>query len=161
PKVNAFAEYLQQRWHEGCHNASRLYREIREKGYGGKRGMVAGLVAHWRKTGKAATQKAPERISPQHAAILVTRPADQMKDEQQRLFDRIATQCPQVVDLRHIALAFRAGLKSGESATLRKWIEGAKHCEFGPVVRFAYGLQKDISAIAAAVETSWSNGQVE
>jgi transposase len=161
PKVNAFAEYLQQRWNDGCHNASRLYREIRAKGYGGKRGMVAGLVADWRKTSIAARPKAPERISPQHAAILVTRPLDQMKDEQQRLFDRIATQCPEVVDLRQIALAFRAGLKAGESAKLRQWVEGAKHCEFGPVVRFAYGLQKDISAVAAAVETSWSTGQVE
>ena len=29
------------------------------------------------------------------------------------------------------------------------------------VVRFAYGLSKDISAVAAAVDTSWSTGQVE
>ncbi len=29
------------------------------------------------------------------------------------------------------------------------------------MVRFAYGLQKDLSAVAAAVETSWSSGQVE
>jgi transposase len=28
-------------------------------------------------------------------------------------------------------------------------------------VRFSYGLQKDISAIAAAVESPWSTGQVE
>ena len=122
---------------------------------------LAGLVADWRKRGKAARPKAPERIAPKHAAILVTRPADQMKDEQQRLFDRIATQCPEVIDLRQMALAFRAGLTAGESAKLRQWIEGAKRCEFGPVVRFAYGLQKDISAVAAAVETSWSTGQVE
>jgi len=44
---------------------------------------------------------------------------------------------------------------------MRRWIEGAKRCEFGSVVRFAYGLQKDISAVNAAVDTSWSNGQVE
>jgi transposase len=65
PKVNEFADYLQQRWNEGCHNASRLYQEIRQKGYQGKRAMVARFVAGWRKTGKAASPKAPERISPQ------------------------------------------------------------------------------------------------
>ena len=27
-RVTEFADYLQQRWTEGCHNASRLYREI-------------------------------------------------------------------------------------------------------------------------------------
>lgn len=160
-KVNQFGEYLQQRWNEGCHNAARLYREIREKGYLGKRAMVARLVAGWRKTGKSATPKAPERISPKHAAILVTRAADQMTEAQQRLFDRISTQCPDVIELRKIALAFRTALKAGESANLRQWIDGARHCEYGAVVRFAYGLKKDLSAVTAAVETSWSTGQVE
>lgn len=28
-------------------------------------------------------------------------------------------------------------------------------------MRFAFGLQKDLSAVLAAVETSYSNGQVE
>ncbi len=63
PKVHEFADYLQQRWNEGCHNASRLYQEIRERGYRGKRSMVARFVSGWRKTGKATTSpKAPERI---------------------------------------------------------------------------------------------------
>lgn len=47
------------------------------------------------------------------------------------------------------------------STQLRQWVEGAKRSEFGAVVRFAYGLQKDISAVSAAVDTSWSTGQVE
>ena len=161
PKVNEFGPYLQQRWNEGCHNATRLYQEIRQKGYRGKRSMVAHFVADWRKTGSVARPKAPERISPKHAAILVTRAADQMTDEQQRLFDRITEQCPEAGDLRRIALAFRAALTADNSTQLRQWIEGAKRCEFGPVVRFAYGLQKDISAVSAAVDTSWSTGQVE
>jgi transposase len=161
-KVTEFADYLQQRWNEGCHNASRLYHEIREKGYTGKRGMVATFVAVWRKTGKTVSPKtAPERIAPKHAAILVTRPADQMSDEQQRLFDRIAVQCPDAVELREIALGFRAALSSDTSKQLRQWIEGMKHCPFGSVVRFAYGLQKDLAAVAGAVDTSWSTGQVE
>jgi transposase len=161
PKVSEFEAYLAQRWNEGCHNASRLYHEIREKGYSGKRAMVARFVAGWRKTGKATRPNAPERISPKHAAILVTRAADQMNDDQQRLFDRIADQCPEVVALRQIALSFRAALTAENSTQLRRWIEGGKCCEFGPVVRFAYGLQKDISAVSAAVDNPWSTGQVE
>ena len=161
PKVNEFADYLQQRWNEGCHNASRLYQEIRGKGYEGKRAMVARFVAGWRTTGRAASPKAPQRIAPKHAAILVTRPAEKMTDEQQQLFDRIMTQCPEVFALRQLALGFRAALTADESTQLRLWIKGAKRCEFGAVVRFAYGLQKDISAVAAAVDTPWSTGQVE
>jgi hypothetical protein len=74
--VNEFADYLHQRWNEGCHNASRLYHEIREKGYGRKRAMMARLVASWRIAGKPASPKAPQRIAPKHAAILVTRRVD-------------------------------------------------------------------------------------
>jgi transposase len=160
-RVSEFAAYLQRRWREGCHNASRLYREIRQQGYRGKRGMVARLVAAWRKTDKAPSTKAPERISPRHAAILVTRPADQINDEQQQLLHRLALQCPAIIDLRKIALGFRAALAADDANQLRGWIDGAQHSEFGPLVRFAYGLQKDISAVAAAVTTSWSSGQVE
>jgi transposase len=161
PKVNHFADYLQQRWNEGCHNASRLYQEIQQQGYGGKRSMVARFVAGWRTTGKAASPKGPERIAPKHGAIVVTRAAEKMTDEQQQLLDRITIQCPDVIALRQLALGFRSALTSGESIQMRRWIEGAKRCEFGSVVRFAYGLQKDISAVNAAVDTSWSNGQVE
>ena len=49
----------------------------------------------------------------------------------------------------------------GDAAKLRLWVEGARRCEYGPVVRFAYGLRKDLLAVSAAVETSWSTGQVE
>ena len=130
-------------------------------GYLGRRAMVARLVAGWRKNGKSALPKAPERISPKHAAILVTRAADRMTEAQQQLFDRISTHCPDIIELRQIALAFRAAVKTGEAGILRQWIEGARHCAYGAVVRFAYGLKKDLSAVSAAVETSWSTGQVE
>ncbi|MGH9627678.1 MAG: helix-turn-helix domain-containing protein [Bryobacteraceae bacterium] len=99
-KVGEFADYLRQRWNEGFHNASRLYREIREKGYRGKRAMVARFVSRWPKSGMAAP-KVPERIAPRHAAILVTRPADKISDEQQQLLDRFI-QCPEVIVLRKL-----------------------------------------------------------
>jgi transposase len=41
---------------------------------------------------------------------------------------------------------------------MQQWINQAKHCEFGPLVRFGYGLQKDFLAVTAAVETKWSSG---
>jgi hypothetical protein len=49
-----------------------------------------------------------------------------------------------------IALGFRGRIKSDRCTQLLQWIAKTKRCEFGPVVRFAYGLQKDISAVAAA-----------
>ena len=84
-----------------------------------------------------------------------------MSAGQQQLFDRITNECPEVVSLRRISLAFREALTSHDGANMQQWIERTKRCEFGSLVRFAYGLQKDISAVTAAVDTDWSTGQVE
>jgi hypothetical protein len=94
--------------------------------------------AGWRTTGRVASPKDPVRIAPKHAAILVTRAAEKMIDEQRQLLDRIKAKCPDVIALRQLALGFRSALTSGESIKMRRWIEGAKRCEFGSVVRFAY-----------------------
>ena len=40
-------------------------------------------------------------------------------------------------------------------------MEQASRSEFGAIHRFASGLRRDEAAIAAAVSSSWSNGQVE
>jgi transposase len=58
-------------------------------------------------------------------------------------------------------MAFRQALVCRDGNALRTWINQVKHCEFGPLVRFGYGLQRDLDAVSAAVETQWSNGQVE
>jgi transposase len=42
-----------------------------------------------------------------------------------------------------------------------RWIRDASESGIGPLVRFAYGLRRDIQAVMAAVETRWSSGQVE
>jgi transposase len=161
-RVAGFSDYLHQRWDEGCHNATRLLQEIRDRGYTGCRSMVAKFVAGWRQTGRP-TQKlsAPERIAPKHAAILATRSGEKITDEQQVLLDRLTTVCPDVIRLRGLALGFRDALRGQDGAVLQRWINEVKHCEFGPLVRFGYGLQKDLSAVTAAVETRWSSGQVE
>ena len=55
-----FADHLQTRWNEGCHNASRLYHEIRQKGYTGKRSMVARFVSGFKAAlSETAKAKAP------------------------------------------------------------------------------------------------------
>jgi hypothetical protein len=46
--------------------------------------------------------------------------------------------------MRQLALGFRAALIADDSTQLHQWIEGAKRCEFGAVVRFAYGLQRHL-----------------
>ena len=161
-KVADFSDYLHQRWNEGCHNATRLFHEINTRGYKGCRAMVAKFVATWRPTGRQPVKPGmPERVAPKHAAILTARAPDKISEEQQNLLDRLMINCPDIIRLRCLALSFSDALKGHDGAVMQQWINEVKHCEFGPLVRFGYGLQKDILAVTAAVETKWSSGQVE
>src|SRR5437762_10269764 len=50
-QLDSSQTYLRQRWGEGCHNATQLWREIKNKGYPGGRGMVAQFVSKLRLKG--------------------------------------------------------------------------------------------------------------
>jgi transposase len=160
-KVHEFDDYLRQRWKEGCHNATRLFEEIRKQGYRGRRGMVAHFVSGWRASNSPATPNRPRRLTPRGIAILTTRAPDQLTEEQAALFNQLSSSCPDLPWMRTLALEFRAVLKSKDSNQLNDWIQTAKLSGIGHIVRFAFGLQKDMTAVSAAVESAWSNGQVE
>src|SRR3954468_20284509 len=55
PRVNKFRDYLRQRWAEGCHHATKLWREIQSQGYVGGRSMVATLVSTFGTPGTTPT----------------------------------------------------------------------------------------------------------
>ena len=161
-KVAEFIDYLDQRWKEGCHNSTLLFTEIRARGYRGSRQMVSAFVASWRHSGDLRRKVTePQRVAPKHAAILACQQPDKLTPEQTTLLDRLVNSCPDLIELRSIALTFRDIFSTADSAALLQWIQQTKRSCFGPLVRFAYGLEKDILAVRAAVETEYSNGQTE
>ncbi len=123
--------------------------------------MVARHVAGWRNPAQAFPTARPQKITPKQAAILGTKPAAQLTAEQQLLLDQLSAKCPDLLGLRKLVGDFREVLRCGEGQSLLVWMKNAKHSGIGPVARFAVGLEKDFSAVLAAVETPWSNGQVE
>jgi transposase len=161
PKVEEHGEYLQQRWSEGCHNATTLFREIRAHGYKGGRGMVARYVSGWRKKAKPERHKAPKRIAARHAAMLACKPADRLSEEQLIRYNQLVAGCPMLGLMRVLAEEFRQALFGDDASRMRDWIHTAMQSGIGPLIRFGYGLRKDFHAVTAAIETGWSSGQVE
>jgi transposase len=161
PKVEEHALYLEQRWQQGCHNATTLFREIRARGYQGGRSMVARHVTAWRKAGKPTRPAVPKSVAPRHAAILACRPPEQLSVDQRDLLQQLTGNCVDLGFLRTLAGDFRGALARRDSSELMNCIRTAAQCGIGPMVRFAFGLKKDLPAVIAAVETKWSNGQVE
>jgi transposase len=53
-RTDRFADHLKQRWSEGYHNASQLFKELKERGYSGSYYTVRRQLACWRKAGACA-----------------------------------------------------------------------------------------------------------
>jgi hypothetical protein len=47
-KLDPYMSYIQQRWEAGCHNATQIWRELRQLGFHGSRGLVARWAANER-----------------------------------------------------------------------------------------------------------------
>ena len=158
--VREFADYLRQRWDAGCHNSVQLFREIRARGYRGSRQMVSYLVSSWRGRPDSKRHKAPERLSPKQAAVLLCkRPADRSPTEEQ-MFEQLI-RVPMFASIHAMAVEFRDALQLRDGQGLRLWLRDTTRCGILPLVRFAWGLHRDLPAVIGAAETGWSNGQVE
>ena len=131
PRVNKFRDYLQKRWAEGCHNATKLWHEIQSHGYVGGRSMVATLVSTFRTPGtkyhrqnsRQSTSK-PKRkpVSPRQAAMLMARNPEKLDADEQQLITRLERACPTVEFLRPLVRSFSEVLLGKEAAALQPWI---------------------------------------
>jgi transposase len=70
----------------------------------------------------------------------------------------IETSVPLPVEAREIIAAVRSMIRSKSLTDLQSWIEQVKT---SLVASFANGIMKDHDAVAAAIESNWSNGQTE
>lgn len=161
--VDAHAEYLRQHWADGCHNATRLWRDLRAQH--GFRGSVS-TVRDWiyqhvrgreRRVPDAAAQRTAHP-SPRRAAWLLTKAADALTDDERAYADAVCAACPALATVRTLAADFRRLLLTKDVNALTPWLAAAEQSELRSL---AVGLRRDHDAVLAAICFRWSNGQVE
>ena len=54
--IDPFQAYLINRWNEGCHNATPLFREIQQQGYAGRTTMVRSVIREFRDARRQTTR---------------------------------------------------------------------------------------------------------
>ena len=166
--LDPYIPYLLKRWHEGCHNGMKLWREIRDQGYPHTAGVVGRFVAGLRRdeaAGRPAGTTARHRAAPvptaRHVAGLFLRRPAKLTSNQLAYLTELQQLDESVAAAYQLAQSFTMMVRELSGEQLEAWIEQAKDSEFGRVRRFATGLEKDLAAVQAGLTEIWSNGQTE
>jgi len=176
-KLSPFLDSLQQRWQAGCTNASQLWRDIRQEGFTGSRGLVARWAAQqrqrlpvelrYRRQQSADFQALPLPVPPlvpwsakRASWLIVKKPPDLDEDEKEAL-QRMIQADSQVALAVDLARQFMTMVRPRKEDRLDGWLETVKTSAIPALSSFANGLQKDLSAVRNALRYAWSQGQTE
>lgn len=171
--LDSFLPYLTQRWANGMHNASQLYREIHEQGYTGSYPLVNRWTVTMRKqntdTTTASSPKTPtgtqssaQRPWSAYSAVwLLIRDPATLSDKQQAALTRMLDASPLLKPIYNFAQAFIRIIRQRLSKAMPPWIKAVVEYKIPELGGLARSLMQDQGAVLSALTLPWSNGQVE
>ena len=161
--------YLLQRWDEGCHTATVLWREIRAKGFAYSVTNVQRFCAQLRRQ-EPAPRALTRAASPftnvrgptarRVASLLLQRP-DRRTAEQVAYLEYLRHADASIAAADALTQSFLIMVRERQGERLDAWIEAAAGGEIAEVRRFALGLRDDYEAVRAGLTLAHSNGQTE
>jgi transposase len=168
-RLEPYLPYLRQRWAEGCHNASQLWRELHAQGFSGTLAYVTtsiwclrhpDLLEH-----PETLQVRRQTYAPRKAVWLLLHWPEELTEHEQADLASILQATPEVALVYPLAQSFRRLIAHGDPdrdlAGILSWIEAAGASAAPEMRRFAQGLKHDLHAVLAAFRLPSSQGQVE
>jgi transposase len=165
--LDPYEPYLLQRWEEGCHTATVLWREIRERGFAHSVSNVHRFVAHLRRAGPPPLGRPRSPLtetqgpSARFVAGLLLRRPERCSDQQRAYLTYLREHDPTIATAAGVAADFLAMLRRREGERLPAWLDEASRSGIGELERFAAALREDLSAVQAGLTLRHSNGQTE
>lgn len=168
--MDPFKPYIIERWNNGCHNASQLYREIQAQGYPGKKTVVRDYARQLRqasglpprvRTGSAnEVQQDPSKRRPtlRKMAHLIGCPEDKLDESEKEFILRVSCVGAQIEKVVGLTQEFGTIIRQRKAEVLDDWLERA---EDSLLNGFVAGLRQDHDAVRAALTLPWSNGPTE
>jgi transposase len=179
--LDAFLPYLCQRWSQGCHNGSQLWRELQERGYRGSRKMVTVWTQHQREVPAPTTPK-KYLAAPEASLVSSTRPASgstsrlpssrrmswfllreptSLAPVEQTTLTAIHAAAPELAAIQPLIQQFQRLVRERDASAFITWREKALASALPELRSFITGLDRDAKAVEAALTLPWSNGPVE
>lgn len=166
--LDPYLPHLEARWREGCHNAWRLWREMRARGFAGAVNTVARWAAQRRRENPPARAAEVRRAaawpepSSRRCARLLTAAPDKLDAQEGAFLAHLAETAPDLAQAGELATRFAAlirGVPDKEAGpALNTWLTDAKGTTLDA---FARGIKRDHDAVLAAFVEPWSTGPVE
>ena len=174
-KLDEFEVYLRERWDQGCHNASQLFREIQKRGFVGTSSALRQYLAKWRiqppaELGRLRGSLPNRRVKPTVPSTRETtwlllgykRTQDAQKQKFNDGFvDCLCAACPLIMTARTLVIEFFALVRESRADVLESWLCSADASGIMELQGFSSGLRRDLDAVVAGISLSWSNGVVE
>lgn len=163
--------YLNQRWEEGCHNATQLWREIRQQGYRGSQALV--FTYAWRRRRgfqiRTAGEWQPSTVKSvpirsyalRQAAILFVTQPEELEDETRQDLVVMRQRCLDIRKIYDLAQRFAQMIRQRQMDTFDPCIQAAQDSLLPELRQFVSGLLRDKAEVIAALKYPWSNGPVE
>jgi transposase len=172
--LNPYKAYLLDRWNAGCYTAMRLFRELRQRGYGGGYGVVAAYARRLRQAQglppghRRARQPLPAvaeplcpPLTPRRATWLVLRRETTRTAAEVQQLAHLRAQQADLAETIDLAQEFTRLIRQRQPERLDAWLQRATTSAVDAVRRFAIGLYEDYEAVKAGVTLPWSSGPVE
>jgi transposase len=172
--LNPYKPYLLERWNAGCSTAMRLFRELRQRGYGGGYGVVAAYARRLREAqGLAPGQRRPRQglprvaepvcqpLTPRRATWLVLRREAKRTQAEVQQLAQLRAQAADVAEAIDLVQDFATLVRQRQPTQLDLWLTRATTSTIEALRRFATGLYEDYEAVKAGVTLPWSTSPVE
>lgn len=158
-----FMDYIEKRWGEGCHNATKIWREIRELGYKGARRTLSEWATRKRKLASpsATGTKKIFPLSASSAAWLLVKPEDDLTEDDIQALERMKEVDEKLAEAYTLGQRFTEMVRERQPESLLPWLEDVGKSKISALVSFAKGIKQDLAAVTNALSLPWSNGQTE
>ena len=167
--LDAYKDYLQQRWAEGERKVKRLLVELRERGYRQGETIVYEYLRTLRKPPEgvvvrknaAVRSAAQTALSAREAAWLFVCNPQKLRLSQAVRLDHLRVTHEDLGLAYQLAQDFRVMVTKRQVHVLGRWLEEAKASDIKELQSLATGIYRDFDAVRAALATEYSNGQTE
>jgi transposase len=164
-RLDRHLPYLRKRWEEGCHNMTRLFRELVEQGYKGSyesvRDNILRLLPEGRKMPLDSSSKTPALPTSREASFLFILRPEELETEEQAILTRLWLLHPEVDLAYKLVEQFARMLRTRTGEKLDAWLAQVADSRIPELLNFAKGIEQEKSAVVAGLTRPQNNGVVE